>query len=209
MPNEKYIITRRAFTAGALASAVAASQALAQTVTAESPMGPFYPSAYRGETDADLTRIAGHAKRAQGQVIEVMGRVLDARGNPITGAKLDIWQANTHGRYDHPQDPAMMPLDPDFQGFASIHTGSDGSWKLTTIKPGSYDSPIGNRPPHIHMDVTGVTSRTVLQMYFPEDEAANRKDMLYKELGDAAPTSVATALGDHRYGWDIVMIESA
>lgn len=208
MPHHGYIITRRAFAGGVLATAAGAGHALAQSVTAGSPLGPFYPSSYRGETDADLTRVAGHDKPAQGQVIEVMGRVLDARGKPITGARLDIWQANTHGRYAHPQDPAVMPLDPGFQGFASIHTGSDGSWKLTTIKPGWYDSPIGTRTPHIHMDVTGTASRNILQMYFPDEDAQNRKDGLYQRLGSGAPTSVASALGDHRYSWDIVLIES-
>ncbi|MFZ9394752.1 MAG: hypothetical protein ACO25F_01675 [Erythrobacter sp.] len=207
MPHHGYIISRRAFTVGAIASAAAGSQALAQAITAESPLGPFFPTAYRGETDADLTRIGGHANRAQGQVIEVMGRVLDRHGKPISGARLDIWQANTHGRYDHPQDPAVMPLDPDFQGYASIHTNSDGSWKLTTIKPGSYASPIGHRPPHIHLDAQGASSRNILQMYFPEDAALNSKDRLYSALGDDAPTSVAKALGDHRYSWDIVLIE--
>ena len=200
-------ISRRKFAGGALLGAVAAKGALAQTVTAESPMGPFFPSSYRGETDADLTRIAGRAERAKGQVIEVVGRVLNSKGEPISGARLDIWQANAAGRYAHPQDPAIMPLDPNFQGFASIHTGSDGSWKLTTIKPGSYDSPIGNRPPHIHLDVNGMDSRNILQMYFPEDEEANRRDTLYRDLGDGGPTSVASALGDHRYGWDIVLLE--
>jgi len=204
-------ITRRRFAAGALAGAAigagAAKGALAQTLTATSELGPFYPSGYRGETDADLTRVAGAAKRAEGQVIEIMGRVLDRHGNPIRGAVLDLWQANHHGRYDHPQDPAVMPLDPGFQGFAKVATGGDGSWKLTTIKPGSYDSPIGNRPPHIHLDVAGVDSRIVTQMYFPEDAEANARDTLYSQLGADAPTVVAKALGDHRYAWDVVLIE--
>lgn len=206
MSHHHHIITRRSFAAGVVAVA-AAGRGLAQTVTAESPIGPFYPVGYRGESDADLTRVAGRPGRAAGQVIEVVGRVLDAKGKPVNGARLDLWQANTHGRYDHPQDPAIMPLDPNFQGFAAIHTGFDGSWKLTTIKPGSYDSPIGNRPPHIHLDVAGRHARTILQMYFPEDDAANRKDTLYSALGNDAPTSVAKALGDHRYSWDIVLIE--
>ena len=206
MPDRNVRVSRRVFAAGVASSLVVGKQALAQQVTAESPMGPFFPSGYRGETDADLTHIAGHSARAKGQVIEVVGRVLDLNGNPINGARLDIWQANAAGRYAHPQDPATMPLDPNFQGFASIHTGSDGSWKLTTIKPGSYESPIGTRPPHIHMDVQGFTSRNIVQMYFPEDGEANQRDTLYRDLGDAAPTSVAEALGDHRYKWDIVMV---
>jgi len=201
-------ISRRAFTAGALASAAMGKSAIAQVrETPGSPLGPFYPSGYRGETDADFTRIAGHAERAAGQVIEVMGRVLDAHGNPVTGAQLDIWQANMHGRYDHPQDPAVMPLDPNFQGFGRITTPPNGSWHLTTVKPGSYDSPIGWRTPHIHMDVTGADSRKIVQMYFPEEEEMNARDDLLRMLGDAGPSSIATALGDHRYSWDIVLIE--
>ena len=137
----------------------------------------------------------------------MVGRVLDVKGNPIEGARLDIWQANTHGRYDHPQDIATMPLDPNFQGYASVHTGSDGSWKLTTIKPGTYNSPIGYRTPHIHMDVNGVMSRNIVQMYFSDEMEANASDELFSGLGDSAPLSTAKALGDHRYGWDIVMIE--
>ncbi|MCT2559839.1 protocatechuate 3,4-dioxygenase [Tsuneonella sp. YG55] len=203
--NER--ISRRTFVAGAIGGAAIGGQALAQTITATSTIGPFFPASYRGETDADLTRVGGGSGRAKGQVIEVMGRVLDRLGKPIPGARLDIWQANAAGRYAHPQDPAVMPLDPNFQGFASIHTGTDGSWKLLTVKPGSYDSPIGQRTPHIHMDVTGRDARSIFQMYFPEDAEANARDELYRSLGDAAPTSLAAALGDHRYSWDIVMIE--
>lgn len=180
---------------------------LAQTLTATSDMGPFFPASYRGETDADLTRIEGATGPAKGQVIEIVGRVLDRHGKPIAGAKLDVWQANAAGRYAHPQDPAVMPLDPNFQGFASISTASDGGWKLLTIKPGSYASPIGERPPHIHLDVTGRDFRGVYQMYFPEDEELNKRDTLYRSLGDGAPTSVASGLGDHRYGWDIVLLD--
>lgn len=201
------ILTRRAFAAGALAGGTFGASALAQTLTATSDMGPFFPVSYRGETDADLTRVDGAAGRAKGQVIEVMGRVLDRHGKPIRGAKLDVWQANAAGRYAHPQDPAVMPLDPNFQGFASIRTGEDGSWKMITVKPGSYDSPIGQRPPHIHLDVVGKDFRGVYQMYFPEDEELYKRDALFTALGDSAPTSVARGLGDRRYTWDIVLLD--
>lgn len=207
MSSFNHRISRRAFAAGAIATAAGASSVAAQTITAGSPLGPFFPTGYRGETDADLTRIAGQAERAAGQVIEVMGRVLDRYGNPVSGARLDIWQANAFGKYAHPQDTSDRPLDPNFQGFATIHTGKDGGWKLTTIKPGLYSAGFGQRTPHIHMDVNGVSSRSILQMYFPEEVEANREDALFKDLGDRAPTSIASVLGDHRYGWDIVLIE--
>jgi protocatechuate 3,4-dioxygenase beta subunit len=207
MSHYHHIISRRAFALGAVGAAAVGPRALAQALTANSEMGPFFPFGYRGETDADLTRIAGHANRAQGQVIEVVGRVLDKFGRPINGARLDIWQANTFGKYAHPQDDSDRPLDPDFQGFATINTGSDGSWKLLTVKPGMYGTPGDQRTPHIHMDISGSTSRNIFQMYFPDEQASNAKDGPFKSLGADAPTSIATGLGDHRYSWDIVLFE--
>ena len=46
-------------------------------------------------------------------------------------------------------------------------------------------------------------------MYFPEDEAANAVDRLYRELGEAARTSVAVrdAADPNKYRWDIVLME--
>ena len=207
------ILTRRAFAGAGLASAglvlatgVKASQL--KPLTAESPMGPFFPLDVPSDSDADLTWLKGHSQRAAGQVIEVSGRVLDPKGNPIAGARLDLWQANAAGRYAHPADPAVAPLDPHFQGFASIVSDSKGDWRIVTIKPAGYDSPIGNRPPHIHFDVRGKTHRNVAQLYFPEDAAGNAKDLLYKDLGAAAGTSLAVRdSGDpNKYRWDIVLM---
>lgn len=208
-----FLVSRRTFAATGLASAglVMATGARAlqgRPLTAESPMGPFFPLSVPTDSDADLTMIKGHSKRALGQVIEIRGRVLDMKGNPISGARLDLWQCNAAGRYAHPADPATAPLDPDFQGFASIVSDSSGDWRIITIKPAGYDSPIGHRPPHIHFDVRGRTHRNVAQLYFPEDAEGNAKDLLYKALGADASTSVALRdAGDpNHYAWDVVLM---
>ena len=206
-------LSRRTFAGAGMASAglVLASGARAfqaRPLTAESVMGPFYPLSVPTDSDADLTWLKGHAKRAQGQAIELSGRVLDMHGNPIAGARLDLWQANAGGRYAHPSDIASVPLDPDFQGFASIVSDAKGDWRIVTIKPGGYDSPIGHRPPHIHFDVRGKTHRNVAQLYFPEEAEGNAKDSLYKMLGAEAATSVAArdAGNPNKYSWDIVLM---
>ena len=207
------IFTRRAFAGAGFASAglvlatgVRASQL--KPLTAESPMGPFFPLDTPADSDADLTWLKGHSQRAAGQAIEVTGRVLDQKGNPIAGARLDLWQANAAGRYAHPADPAVASLDPHFQGFASIVSDSRGDWRIVTIKPSGYDSPIGNRPPHIHFDIRGKTHRNIAQLYFPEDAAANAKDSLYKALGAEAGTSVAvrSSADPNKYHWDVVLM---
>lgn len=130
--------------------------------------GPFYPIEKPLDQDADLTLIRGRKQRAAGQVVHVMGRVLDARGEPVSGARLEIWQANAQGRYTHPRDRNTQPLDPDFEGFASLETDGEGRYRFKTIKPGGYPAGVGaTRPPHIHFDVKGRVNRLVTQMYFP------------------------------------------
>ncbi|MGI8944197.1 MAG: hypothetical protein ACR2FJ_08230 [Qipengyuania sp.] len=212
MTSRTIHISRRVFAGGAAAAVagigLGAGRVLAQQApTAESPMGPFYPLVHGADADADLTRVAGRSGRAQGQVIEVGGRVLDRHGRPVSGARLELWQANAAGRYDHPNDPATAPLDPDFQGYAELVTGADGEWRITTIKPAPYGSPIGQRTPHIHFDISGRTHRLPAQMYFPDEPELNAADMLYGQLGDGAPTSVAALVADHRYRWDVVLMD--
>ena len=171
-------------------------------------MGPLYPIVRPADSDSDLTMVRGRTGKATGQVIEVSGRIFDIRGNPLAGAEIELWQANAAGRYDHPSDPATAPLDPNFQGYATLRADAKGEWRIVTIKPGGYDSPIGHRPPHIHFDLRSGKARNIAQLYFPEEAEGNAKDLLYKDLGGGAATSIAVRdSGDpSKYRWDIVML---
>ncbi len=86
--------------------------ALAQSAQRRTPdqiLGPFYPVGKSPDPSGDLTRVPGRPGRAEGQVLNVMGRVLNLKGDPIGGAKLEIWQANARGRYTHPADTNPAP----------------------------------------------------------------------------------------------------
>lgn len=79
-----------------------------------------------------------------------MGRVLNLKGEPVRGVKMELWQANTHGKYAHPADTHDAPLDPNFQGYAVQKTDREGRYRFKTIKPGAYPVEDGwTRPPAI------------------------------------------------------------
>jgi protocatechuate 3,4-dioxygenase beta subunit len=144
--------------------------------------GPFYPLMKPLDQDADLTVIAGKQGRAQGKVVHLMGRVLNEKGEPVSGARVEIWQANTHGRYAHQSDPNPAPLDPNFEGYGVQNTDAEGRYRFKTIKPGAYPGIFaGMRAPHIHFQVTGQIDRIVTQVLFP-NEPLNETDNILQAL---------------------------
>lgn len=164
--------------------------------TAEQTAGPYYPTREGVEEDPDLTRIKGRPGRAAGEVIYVRGRVLDDACRPVAGALVEIWQANTHGRYDHEKDAGNpRPLDPNFQSWAEMLTDAEGRFKFTTIKPGAYPADDSGwvRPPHIHFRISRRGyHELVTQMYF-DGEALNAPDRILKELAPEEQKRVTVA----------------
>ncbi len=177
--------------------------------TSQDRLGPFFPLTLPADTDFDMTMIQGNKERAKGQLLYLSGRVFNTKGVPISGAVLEIWQANSVGRYTHPGDDSNALLDPNFQGYARIVTGADGGYRLKTIYPGPYSG----RTRHIHFDIKGAKSRVVTQMYF-EGEQGNASDNLFKQHSkDARETLLAKPMmptGDQEkdalvMGWDVVL----
>jgi len=148
--------------------------------------GPVYGHGEISETDNDLTR--QHKEEPRGERIILTGRVLDSNGRPIPRALVEIWQANSAGRYAHIKDQHPAPLDPNFTGAGRTLTDENGVYRFITIKPGAY--PWFNhynawRPAHIHFSVFGraFLSRLITQMYFPGDPLF-AFDPIYQSIPD-------------------------
>src|SRR4030095_3595521 len=164
--------------------------------TPQQTLGPYYPVLKPLDRDADLTLVTGRLGRAQGQVIHVTGHVVNLKGEPVRGAQIELWQANMHGRYDHPSDRRNAPLDPNFQGNSVQATNEKGRYHFKTIKPGAYPSimnPGNMRAPHIHFDVSGKFDRLVTQMYF-SGEPLNDQDVVFRTLGQNKVGAVSQVL---------------
>jgi protocatechuate 3,4-dioxygenase, beta subunit len=145
--------------------------------TPDQILGPYYPAGSSPITTGDLTRTSENSAQALGEIIEITGRLLNLAYSPISGVRIVVWQANCFGRYDHPNDiGSESPLDPNFVGFGEVRSAADGTYRIRTVKPGSYPAFDGwTRAPHIHFEVHGQFERLVTQMYFP-GEPLNETD---------------------------------
>lgn len=182
--------------------------------TPDQILGPFYPVKKPADGGSDLTRLKGRSGTAQGQVIYVMGTVRSVRGEPAPGVKLEVWQANSFGKYTHPHDLNKAPIDPNFDGYANVFTDSEGRFRFKTVKPGAYPVVADYvRPPHIHFDITGQVNRLITQMYFP-GEPLNDKDPLLQQswaknslIAKVLPPTQDEESDSKLVVWDIVLIQ--
>ena len=187
-------------------------QAQILTATPTESAGPFYPVTVQADQDLDLTKVNGKSGRAKGEIIFIEGKTLDSHGQSIPKVTIDLWQANTFGRYRHPSDQSKQPLDENFQGWAIIQSDDNGDFRFKTVIPGAYDAGQGwTRPPHLHFKVskTGFLELTT-QMYFA-GESLNDEDYLLKRKSHKeqeammAKNTNQTVKGEKIYRYDIVL----
>lgn len=136
--------------------------------------GPFYPDKLPLDTDNDLLQVNESLTPAVGAVTYFSGRILDARGNPLRNATVEIWQCDNNGVYIHSKDSdgKKDKQDKGFQGFGRFVTGSTGEYLFRTIKPVAYPG----RAPHIHMAVKLKGKKELITQCYIAGEAQNEKD---------------------------------
>tara|TARA_B110000459_G_C16512397_1_gene448540 strand:+ start:23 stop:748 length:726 start_codon:yes stop_codon:yes gene_type:complete len=137
--------------------------------------GPSFNKDIIRKLDNDLTlNFSNKNQMPIGQKIIVYGKILDQFHNPLDGILIEIWQANSGGKYLHEKDKNDAPIDKNFAGCGRYITSNDGFYEFITIKPGAYPYPnrgIEWRPMHIHFSVFGKSfgQRLITQMYFQGD----------------------------------------
>ena len=139
--------------------------------------GPFF--AIELTTDEHCVRcVAG--PEAKGERVSITFRVLDGDGVPVNDAMLEIWQADPHGKYNHPDDQQPKELDPGWIGFGRLASGADGTCVLETVKPGGI-GPNTEQAPHLAVAVfaRGMLKQLYTRVYFAGD-AANESDPILR-----------------------------
>ena len=108
----------------------------------------------------------------------------------VDDALVEIWQANSAGRYAHPEDDREdVPLEDGFTGFGRCATDAEGRFEFVTVKPGPVPGPDDRlQAPHIDVSVfaRGLLNRLVTRIYFPDEAEANAGDPVLALIEDEA-----------------------
>lgn len=125
----------------------------------------------------------------KGESCRFEGMVIDLHGNPIAGARVDVWSDNADGFYDV-QQPGIQPK---WNNRGVFITGADGRYAFQGIKPVSYpipdDGPVGQmlnhlgrhpyRPAHMHYLVTAKGYEKLVTHTFVGDDAYLSSDAVF------------------------------
>jgi protocatechuate 3,4-dioxygenase beta subunit len=172
--------------------------------------GPFYPDHLPLDTDNDLIIVNDSITPAVGEITHLSGRVLDAKGDPVRNAVVEIWQVDSKAAYIHSRDEHNKTRDTNFQGFGRFLTGTSGEYYFRTIKPVPYTG----RTAHIHFKIKRGGKELLTTQCYVKGEAGNERDGVLSGIRDEqAHNSVIiefTKIPDSRIGelaakFDIVL----
>ncbi len=142
--------------------------------TESTVLGPFYI-----ENAPKYPNGANICLDGKGEPVWIFGKVTDARGRPISGATLDVFQANDEGFYDVQQ----KGIQPEMNLRGVFTSDKVGNYSFRSVYPRyypiPYDGSVGdmllaldrnhNRPAHLHFIVTAPGYEKVITHIFTPD----------------------------------------
>lgn len=150
--------------------------------------GPFYPPKLPLDTDNDLLIVNDSITPAIGQIAHLTGRLLDAEGDPIRNASIEIWEVDGTGVYLADRSN-QTKFDSNFQGFGRFLTDSTGAYYFRTLKPVVYP---GRQAPHIHFKIKMKGHDAWTTQLFIKGHPGNLQDGVYQGIGDGAAQEIVT-----------------
>ena len=173
--------------------------------TTSQTVGPYFKIGLQWLNRENLA-----AEGVSGERVTIQGRVVDGDGVPVPDAFLEIWQANAHGKYAHPEDTQNKPLEAGFHGHGRVPVNKDGIFRFATIKPGPVPGPDRkDQAPHLLVSVflRGVLRRLVTRMYFPDDPGNSGDCILNLVEPERRSTLTAKKLADQpgALEWNVVL----
>ena len=110
--------------------------------------GPFYPTSCRSTPTTTCSSSTTSITPAVGEITHLTGKILDAKGNPVRNAVVEIWQCDANGVYLHTDDSdgKKDKQDKNFQGFGRFLTGIDRRVLLPHDQAGAVPRPHAAHP---------------------------------------------------------------
>jgi protocatechuate 3,4-dioxygenase alpha subunit len=170
--------------------------------TSSQTIGPYLHIGMDWAVDPDFA-----GPEVKGERISVTGRIVDGDGKPVNDAMLEIWQANSHGRYAHPDDTRDLPLDERFTGWGRVTTDEEGRFRFNTIKPGRVPATDGSlQAPHLNVTLfmRGMLKQLLTRIYFDGD-AANGRDPVLAQVPQARRSTLMARPAADVLEWNIVL----
>jgi protocatechuate 3,4-dioxygenase alpha subunit len=143
-----------------------------------------------------------------GERVRIEGRVFDAEGKPVNDAAVEIWQANSHGKYASPADAQDTPVETAFRGYGRSLTDEAGAFRFRTIKPGRVPGPGGRlQAPHIVVTIfmRGMLKQLLTRVYFPDDPTNADDPVLGLVPAERRSTLIARKKADGVLEWNVVL----
>lgn len=212
-------------TLGASMQTIAINNEAYGDATEATVFGPFFVE------DSPHVDLGGDiAGGASGQPCWVEGTVTDTDGQPVGGARIEVWEADEDGFYD------VQYADDRIAGRAHLFSDADGSFRFWAVTPTPYpiphDGPVGAmlaasgrspmRASHLHFLVDAPGRRRLVTHIFvrgdellASDSVFGVKDSLVKDFVEqpaGAPTPDGRELGEaswSRVRFDIVLAPDA
>ena len=135
------------------------------TLTVAQAEGPFYPVTPIPDSNNLLL-----GKSHLGSELQLSGHVFDSAGQPLAAARIEIWQCDGRGVYQHPRAPDTSDFDTNFAGAGATTTNNLGRYSFTTIVPVPYTG----RPPHIHTKVFVNNSEKLTSQIYLRDSGGHK-----------------------------------
>ncbi len=171
--------------------------------TASQTVGPYFSIglSYRNGT-------ATCDEATEGEHIEISGHVFDGEGVPVPDAQLELWQADSKGRFAGADSFEREPASPGFHGFARVPTDAQGAFRFRTVRPGAVASPSGTpQAPHIVvlLSMRGLLRHLFTRIYFASNPLNTSDPILLAIPPERRPTLFAQPIEGQpqSYRWDI------
>ena len=121
----------------------------------------------------------------KGERIEIVLRIIDGDGVPVSDALVELWQADADGNYVRNGDP----VGGGFTGFGRQIYNDTGTFAFKTIKPGRVAGPDGKKmAPHVAVWIVarGINIGLQTRLYFEDEADANETDWVMTRIMNPA-----------------------